>query len=263
MKFGLCGTVKMATVAKASGFDYLEENAQQLLQPQVEHPNFADLAIVAGCGLPVLAANCLLPATLKVTGPAVDLSAVQHYLRVLLPRAREVGIQTLVFGSGQARQIPEGFPKAKAFGQIVGFLQMAGGLAELHGITLAVEHLHRQECNIINSVAEAVEYVQAAHCPAVKVVADSYHFWTENESLQNLRDALPYLHHVHVADKEGRMPPGESGRAAAAKYRDFFGVLKQGGYKGTISVECHWPNNRDDLASVAPRVLAFLKAQWN
>ena len=34
------------------------------------------------------------------------------------------------------------------------------------GVTIVVEHLNRRECNIINSVAEAMEYIRAANHPA-------------------------------------------------------------------------------------------------
>ena len=104
-----------------------------------------------------------------------------------------------------------------------------------------------------------MEYVQAANCPAVRCLVDSYQFWTQQENLQNLQDAAAYLAHVHVADLTNRAAPGESGADAAAKYREFFGVLKRSGYKGYISAEARWP---DDLAGTATRVVAFLRQQW-
>ncbi|MEI8197991.1 MAG: TIM barrel protein, partial [Phycisphaerae bacterium] len=140
---------------------------------------------------------------------------------------------------------------------IVDFLKMAGPLALAQGITLVVEPLQRGDTNIINTVPEALEYVQAANSPAVRLLVDSYHFWTEKETLQSVQDAAAYLGHVHVADLANRAAPGESGPAAAAMYREFFSVLKRGGYKGYISVEAG-----TDFSPAASRVAAFLREQW-
>jgi len=62
---------------------------------------------------------------------------------------------------------------------------------------------------------------------------------------------------VHVADKDGRVAPGLSGKA---DYRQFFRVLKQGRYEGTVSFE---GTAMTDFAVTAPKVLEFVKKQWN
>jgi hypothetical protein len=51
--------------------------------------------------------------------------------------------------------------------------------------------------------------------------------------------------------------PGLSGKA---DYRPFFGVLKKGAYDGLISFE---GTAMEDFSSTAPKVLAFIKKQWN
>jgi sugar phosphate isomerase/epimerase len=84
---------------------------------------------------------------------------------------------------------------------------------------------------------------------------DSYHLWLEDEPLANVQQALKWIRHVHLADRDGRVPPGESGQA---DYRPLFGVLKSGGYGGLISVEARFT----DLPVDAPRVLEFLMRQW-
>ena len=86
-------------------------------------------------------------------------------------------------------------------------------------------------------------------------LADSYHFWLNNESLESLEAALPSIRHVHVSDSN-RAAPGTSGKN---DYKAFFAVLKRGGYNGPICVEA----NDFDLASRGESVLKFLKDQWN
>src|SRR5690606_15307593 len=183
--------------------------------------------------LPIPSANVLVPGNLKITGPDANLETLRSYMTRVLTRAAKVGIRTLVFGSGGARAVPEGFDRDIARGQIIRFLQMSAPIAQANGVTIVVEHLQRGETNIINSLAEAMSYTWAVNHPAVRCLVDSYHFWTENESLDDLRNAMPLIRHVHVADKAGRVAPGLGG----GDYRPFFAVLKRGGYDGDIAVE--------------------------
>lgn len=97
-------------------------------------------------------------------------------------------------------------------------------------------------------------YVKELNHPHVQCLADSYHFWLNDESLASLEAAMPWIRHVHVSDTEGRVPPGTSGKH---DYRPFFAVLKRAGYDGPVCVESNWP----DMSNAAS-VLEFLKKQW-
>ena len=77
------------------------------------------------------------------------------------------------------------------------------------------------------------------------------------DGLENVASAVRWIKHVHVADKEGRVPPGESG---TADYRPLFRILKAGGYDSLISVEANFPE--PDIRAKGAKVLDFLKRQW-
>ena len=109
-----------------------------------------------------------------------------------------MGIKTLVFGSGGARKVPEGFDRETARRQIIGFCSLAAPIAHRQGIVLVMEHLHKKETNIINSVAEAMTYVKAVNHPGFQCLVDSYHFWLENEKPADLQAAMPWIKHVHL-----------------------------------------------------------------
>jgi sugar phosphate isomerase/epimerase len=252
---GICTSVEKAAQVQAAGGDFVEAGVAALLQGQLPDEQWQGRQRVAGLPLPVLAANMLVPKVLKITGPVVDPAALSLHMQRVVSRAQAVGMKTLVFGSGPARQVPEGFDRAQARRQILDFLHLSAGLALKHGICIVVEPLNALECNIINSVAEAMTYVSAVDHPNIRCLVDSYHFWKEKESLDNVRAALPYLAHVHVADLD-RRPPGQG---SGGDYATFFGLLKRGHYAGPISVEC---NGLDDIPALAPRVLDFLKRQW-
>ena len=55
------------------------------------------------------------------------------------------------------------------------------------GIVRVVEPLNRFECNIILSVAEAMEYVKALDHPNLRCLVDSFHLWRDAEPPQTAR----------------------------------------------------------------------------
>ena len=253
MLFGICAPLASAAAVKAAGWDYVEDNVQGLLQGLVPDDQWTAPPPAV---LPVLAANVLVPGSLKVTGPDADLPKLTAYMATVLRRAQQVGIRTLVFGSGAARMVPPGFDMARANDQIIAFARASAELAAGHGITIVVEPLNKSECNIVNSVAEAAAVAAAVDHPNCQALVDTFHLWMEHEPVDNVARAIALIRHVHVADLHGRVAPGLSGKA---DYRPLFRVLKDAGYDDTISFE---GAPIPDFEATAPKVLAFLKDQW-
>ncbi len=67
----------------------------------------------ATSALPISAANSLVPGDLKIVGPVVDFERLRKYIGNVTARAQRVGMKTLVFGSGGARNVPDGFDRAR------------------------------------------------------------------------------------------------------------------------------------------------------
>ena len=242
MEFGICTSLAHSAAVKSAGWDYVEPPAKELLD-----------GVEARC--PARAVNLLVPPSLKVTGPAVDAMALRDHVRRVAERARATGVKILVFGSGGARNVPDGFDRAKADDQILDFARMAAEVAKGSDVIIAMEPLNRGECNILHTVAEAAAIARRIDHPSLRVLVDTYHLWLENEPLENVAAAMDWVAHVHVADKAGRVAPGESG---TSDYRPLFRILKQGGYDSRISVEA----SGFDVAGRGAAVLAFLKQQW-
>lgn len=257
MRFGICVNLSRSNEVKAAGWDYVEESVQGLFEGLRDDSEWTGAQRAATSALPIPACNLLVPAALKITGPAVDAAALERYMGRVLSRAARIGTTTLVFGSGGARHVPDGFDRSAARRQIEAFLGMAGPIAARHGVIIVIEPLNRRECNIINGVAEAMEYVNAVNHTNIRCLVDSYHHWLEEEPLRDVEAAMGSIRHVHVADKEGRVPPGVSGQA---DYRPLFRVLKRGGYQGLVSVEA---GKFDDIAGLGPIVLATLRSAWD
>jgi sugar phosphate isomerase/epimerase len=256
MRFGICAKIDRGGELKSAGADFVEENVQTLLQGLVDDGQWRAPEASGAAALPLFAANSLVPGDLKIVGESVDFERLGRYIANVTKRARQLGIKLLVFGSGGARNVPEGFDRQRAFAQIVAFCRMAADHCKANGIMLVAEPLNHAECNIINTVPEAMTYVKAVDHPNFQCLVDSYHFWLENERLEDLVAAMPWIRHVHVSDKDGRVAPGESGKS---DFRPFFRVLKKANYSGAVSVEALGFN---DFVDAGPRVLAFLKRQW-
>jgi sugar phosphate isomerase/epimerase len=230
-----------------AGADFLEENVQRYLQPETDPHRPPPRA------LPVRAANCFLPAQLKCVGPDVDTPRLLRYAAIAFQRARQAGIQTIVFGSGGARQIPDGFSRARAEQQFLELLRALGPLAAPHHITIVIEPLQRAECNFINSVPEADALAAACNHPHIAVLADFFHMGRDDQPPDDILRHGTRLRHVHVAEKNARTPPGVAGD----DFRPFLRALKTIGYRGAISIEAAWT----DLAAQAPLACAALRQQ--
>lgn len=255
MQFGVCKGVDDSAAVKAAGWDFIEENVQGLLQGEVGDAEWKGMDRAKRSELPVVAANCLVPGHLKITGPEVNMPALTQYMATVTRRASMVGMKVLVFGSGGARKVPDGFDMEQAFRQVVDFAKMAADQARQNGVTIVMEHLHAGETNIINTVAEGMKVVRAVNHPNFQCLVDSWHLWKMNEPLENLKAAMPWIKHVHLADKEGRVPPGATGKN---DYKPLFRVLKDGGYTGVISVEAI----PFDFPKYGVSTLEFLKNEW-
>jgi sugar phosphate isomerase/epimerase len=249
MRFGCCCSIEQAAIAHAAGFDYIETTVVSLL-PEATEPFFAPLLeSYQAAPIGVAACNVFLPGDLKVVGPEVDWARVEAYVRTALRRVKLIGADLIVFGSGKARMVPDGFTRSAAEDQLVDFLQLVGEVATVHAITVVIEPLNRKESNILNSVDEAVALAQRVNHPAIQVLADFYHMDEEQEPLQHLLAYKDWLAHIHVADT-GRRAPG----MGSYPYPEFVSLLDQAGYDGLVSIECRW----EDFAAEAGPACRFL-----
>jgi len=220
---------------KDAGFDYFEWSVPGLLMPLADGAAFeAALAQANAAPLPCESLNCMVPGDLKITGPDADPAKLETYAAVMFARAKQAGVQRIVFGSGGARAVPDGFSKEAARGQIVSFLKMLAPLARDAGVVVAVEPLNPGETNIINSVAEGAEITREVNDPNIRLLADSFHMLKAGEPMGDVTRFLGLIAHAHVATREGRMPPGVAECAGA---KEFIKRLRDGGYNGRVSVE--------------------------
>jgi D-psicose/D-tagatose/L-ribulose 3-epimerase len=240
------------------GFDYSEPAVTQTME--LSDADFEKaLAKARGAKIRVEAMNWFLPATLKVTGPSIDRARVREYIERSLARAEALGAKVVVFGSGGARSVPDGFPRDEAWKQLQQFLRECGDHIEAHryGMVIGIEPLRKAESNILNSIGEAWQLAKDTSHPKVRIIADFYHLAVENEDPAIILKARRYIVHCHIANPNGgrTFPKDES---EDARYASFFKMLKKIGYSGRLSLEA----NTADLEGDSRAGLAFMKRMY-
>ena len=252
MEYGVCVKPEIAPIPAAAGYDFIELHVQRDLKTTEDENAFApELERIRAAPVPAIVANCFVPGSHKITGPEVDPSLLEDYVVTAFERAERAGIDTIVFGSGGARRIPDGVDRDAAWRQLLDFGRMIAPIAQAHGVTVVVEPLNRRECNVFNSVGECAKYVRQIDHPNLRLLVDAYHWAVESDSYDDLVDALPLIRHAHIATYESRLAPG----LEDCDFSEFFNALKVGGYNGRLSIEGRWP----DLEGHAAQALAVLK----
>jgi sugar phosphate isomerase/epimerase len=251
VQVGLCTALKGIDGARAAGFDYLELGTSEIAA--LSDADFESaVAHVRQVGLPVPVTNLFLPATLKVTGPDVDPEEQIRYVRKAFTRLSRLGTGIVVFGSGGARRVPEGFPKDDAVKQLVEFGRRVAVEGKAHDITIAVEPLRRQETNIINSGAEGLDLVNAIDHPNFQLMIDFYHLASEREDPAIVLRAREHIRHLHMANPQGRVFPLDWGEY---DYAPFFANLRAIGYDKRMSIEA----SAKDFTTEAPRAISLVR----
>jgi D-psicose/D-tagatose/L-ribulose 3-epimerase len=248
---GYCSALKDIAAAKAAGFDYVELGTTEIMGlADGEFDNAVEE--IKRIGLTVPVTNLFLPRTLKVTGSEIDREQQMTYVKKAFARLSRLGTGIVVFGSGGARQIPDGFDKAAAWTQLVDFGRRIAPEAKAAGITIAIEPLRRQETNIVNSAREGLDLVKAVGHPSFELMIDFYHLASEQEDPAIVLEARQHLRHLHTANPQGRVFPLNW---YEFDYAPFFANLRKIGYDKRISVEA----STKSLADEGPRSIGLLR----
>lgn len=254
MKLGCClnmlgtpenpiGSHYISALAKA-GYDYAELPLAQMME--LTDSEFEGLLqSLSEAGLTCRCCNNFFPATVRLTGEQTDAKKIEAYIKAAVKRASRLGTGYIVFGSSGAKNVPERFSKARAFEQIVEVLRIAGDYTEQAGITIVIEPLNRLESNIILNLEDGMELLKKVDKPSVQLLVDYYHFEKEHETLETLQKAMPYIHHVHFAEPNGRVFP----QGKKTDYATFFEMLKKYGYSGGVSIEAYSQEPEKEMES--------------
>jgi len=253
-RIGISTGIANNGILAAAGYSFVEENVRAFLVPAEADSAFEQkLALLKVSKLPVEACNSFLPGNLKCVGPAPLHEDILKFGETAFRRAQMAGVKTIVFGSGGARAIPEGFSREEAKQQFISICKQLAPFAQKYNVVISLEPLNTKECNFINSVAEGGEIVKAVNHENFRLLADIYHMLMENESPSNITKYGHLLYHTHIAEKTGRSAPGVNND----DFTPYFKALKDVKYKGRMAIECSWKN----LGEQAAPALSAMRTQ--
>lgn len=130
-----------------------------------------------------------------------------------------------------------GEERAKQHANIVSTLTAAKGILEKFGVTVMIEPLnilYNHKGYYLWSAVEAFEIIREVDSAFVKVVYDIYHQQvSEGNIINNIRDNLDLIAHLHCAGHPGRneLQYGEN------DYKVIFDAVDKAGYKGFCGLE--------------------------
>lgn len=240
IRFGSCishrDTAKLKILA-ALGFDYAELGLSSMRgADDAEIAAFAEAA--RECGIGCEAVNVMFPGDIRLTGEAADHAAAKEYLSAVLAKTKPLAFKTVVFGSGGARRMPDGYPREKAKEQLISLVRgIIMPFAEQYDFTVCLEELNSNETNILNTLGECEEYLDAVNNPRFAVVADIYHIALEGTPAAKIAAMGSRIKHCHISSAARKYPHSFDPPESVALCRDFFGALRDAGYDGKMSIE--------------------------
>lgn len=122
------------------------------------------------------------------------------------------------------------------------------GYAEGMGVELVLEPINRYETDLINTVDDALAFLDSVGAPNISLLVDTFHMNIEEASIEgSIRRAKGRIGHVHVADSN-RWAPG----LGHIDFQPVLDALIEIGYNGFLSAEIlPMPTSEEALLATA------------
>ena len=179
------------------------------------------------------ACNSFVPPTLPLC--TADPADVEAFVYDTMQKLDRLDVRTVIFGSGQARQAPDGMARQTAEARILDFLRLCSRIGRPYGIATAIEPLNRTETNMIHTVGDGVRFMDAVGADNVRLLPDLFHMAMEREDPAVLLPLRDRIVHLHASEAPGRVFPGKFGGAYLRRCGD---TLREAGWTGSVTVEC-------------------------
>jgi sugar phosphate isomerase/epimerase len=175
------------------------------------------------------------PKPLHVTTGDVELrNRSWDYVRNLVDLCADLGPGgVMVFGSPKQRATTPGTTREEATKHWKDGLARVAPHAEERGVTILVEALPSSQCDVVQTLDEAVSMVREIGSPAIQTMFDTHNAEDEVENHAELVERhFDYIRHVHVNEMDGSHPG-----AGDYNFLPIFDVLRRKNYSGWISLE--------------------------
>lgn len=249
MKLALCNEVirelefeRQCALAAELGYDGLELAPFTVSeQPHLMGPDkrvwLKRAAADAGIRITSLHWLLVAPTGLHITSDDAPVRAkTVEIMRRLIDLGHDLGCTAMVHGSPKQRNLEPGVDPAEGRKRALDCFAAIAPETERAGIVYCLEPLAPTETNILNTVREAAEMIEAIGRPGIRTMIDCCAAGTaEDAPIPELIDRwMPQgmIRHFHVNDPN-RKAPGQGDLAFAP----IFAALKRNNYDGIVGVE--------------------------
>jgi hydroxypyruvate isomerase len=218
--------------AAAAGFEAVE------IPSPYEHPMSSLQAWLSGAGLDLILINAPVgaPGSDTANGMACVPELADEF-RAGFEKALEYAVALnarLIHVLGGVR--PLGISRDRAFATYLNNIGWAADRSSVAGISVVLEPINQRDAPgfVLESLAQTADVVQAIGADRVGVMFDVYHCQvTEGDITVRLRDLMPLVAHIQVADVPHRTDPG----TGEIGWEYVFEQIKRLGYAGWIGCE--------------------------
>jgi hydroxypyruvate isomerase len=157
----------------------------------------------------------------------------QDSVELALEYAQELGVKRLHCLAGK---LPPNVPHERAHATFVDNLRFAAAALLPHDIQLLIEPINDRDMPgyFLTHTAQAVDVIRDAGAPNLFLQYDIYHMQRmEGDLAHTLRERLPLIRHIQLADVPGRHEPG----TGEINFPFLFRLLDELGYDGWVGCE--------------------------
>ena len=158
----------------------------------------------------------------------------------------------MVFGSPKQRATSDGVSREQATRHFVEGLSAAATHATDRGVTILVEALPKDQCDVVQSLDKAASIVRDIASPGVRTMFDTHNAVNETERHSALVERhFDVIRHVHVNEMDGR----HCG-TGSYDFKPLLAVLRKRNFPGWVSLEAFdFAPGAEKLASESLRYL--------
>ena len=262
-----CATIALVPAIKSGPWIYWDDLEQSLAHAASLGFDAVELFTASSDALDVATTKLLLEKyTLQIAAVGTGAGKVIHGLTLTDPdeavRKKAIDFIAQMISFGASFQAPAiigsmqgnvvaGVDRLQALEWLADGLNYLGIHAGSLGVQLIYEPLNRYETNLINTIADGVQFLNAHQIQHVGLLADLFHMNIEEADMaESIRTYGDFIIHVHFADSNRRpVGNGHSDLTGVAK------ALQEINYNGYVSAEAFpWPSSQ---AAAAQTIQSF------
>ena len=238
-RLGMFGSAKDIEAVASAGFDSIEMQVNEIVK--MDDAQFQDISKrLKDSPLVCDVLDNPVPLDQVIASDDFDLNFYQGYLQKGADRAKQLGVKYYIFGNGKTRSLPVSGNVEKARQKNLQFMRMLADITSAQGIKILIEPLAPRVSNVMQSMAEVLEYAKEVGKINLGTFLDYRWFLAMNHPVQDIRKYGPFISHVHIDNPTTEFPMRLVPKLDDGyDYSIFFGLLNEINYNGIISIEAN------------------------